>query len=478
MPYSSQVMADSQTSRKRPKSGSDRNSKRSCLLTSRSINIPIMPKKEVAAITVPFSEAAERLSHVMDTYGIAMVTGCVDAAKLKQLEALFRDDLEQLLAMPRAQASTPDLPAHGKEVIQCAGLKKNGERCTLTSKHVGILAQKSRPLRNGSRFCAAHAPAIESSLCDLDAKPRVGPPLQLSEWPLDSLSELGTGERCSQRGLPQGKFAWACRCLDSAKRLYEILHGTGDLVIGLDNTFFVPESAPIQTKNREWPHVDQNFNCGAKFKDMDCYQSVLYIWPSTAEHASTTVVWPKSHKEVHAQMMKDAECSSRTHFVEIRSLSESLQEELLPRWRSEARRVPVPAGAVLLWNSRIVHQGWSGGPRLAQPICWEPRSRRDDAAFERKLRLCALGLPSTHWASLGFPHSMLGGVRLPLLRTISIAGQALALRPTLEGKPLSEGTSAHSAWTQFAEASWKKPLEKTLRSALEKCICEDIRAVL
>jgi hypothetical protein len=50
--------------------------------------------------------------------------------------------------------------------------------------------------------------------------------------------------------------------------------------------------------------------------------------------------------------------------------------------------------------------GWNKGPRLAQPICWEPRSRRSEAALLRKALLCCQGLPSTHWASLGVQHSM------------------------------------------------------------------------
>eukprot|EP00004_Rigifila_ramosa_P025907 TRINITY_DN7865_c0_g1_i2.p4 TRINITY_DN7865_c0_g1~~TRINITY_DN7865_c0_g1_i2.p4 ORF type:complete len:108 (-),score=23.88 TRINITY_DN7865_c0_g1_i2:225-548(-) len=35
----------------------------------------------------------------------------------------------------------------------------------------------------------------------------------------------------------------------------------------------------------------------------------------------------------------------------------------------DARRVPVPAGALLVWNSRLIHQGHAGGPRLAMVGC-------------------------------------------------------------------------------------------------------------
>lgn len=434
-----------------------------------------MTLEEVNAITVSYADAPKRLPTVMETYGVALITGCVDADDLNRLENLFREDLEQLLAAPskEAGASPSDM------LVQCEGRTQKGERCTVTSMHTGIMAKFSRPLKNGSRFCSRHAPAIDPSIPQSDAlKPFTGIPLKLSDWPLSSLHELGEGERCSQRGLPHGKFAWACRRLQAVQQCYKILHGIEDLVTGLDNSFFVPESAPRQKTNREWPHVDQNFNCKEDLKHWDCYQSVLYIWPSTAEKASTTVVWPKSHSQVHAEMMSDSNCPCDTHFVQIARLSEALQKKLLPIWRSEARRVPVPAGGLLLWNSRTVHQGWSGGPRLAHPICWEPRSRRDEAALERKMRLCALGLPSTHWASLGLPHSMLAGVHLPLQRNITIGVHRATLRSTLEGKPRSDDTSAKKAWEQFAEPEWTAPLQRSLRRALETSLCDDILALL
>jgi hypothetical protein len=71
-----------------------------------------------------------------------------------------------------------------------------------------------------------------------------------------------------------------------------------------------------------------------------------------------------------------------------------------------ARRIRLHPGDLLIWDSRTIHQGWGGGYRLAMPICWEPRSRRTDETFARKVRLCALGLPSTHWASLGLQHNI------------------------------------------------------------------------
>jgi hypothetical protein len=73
-----------------------------------------------------------------------------------------------------------------------------------------------------------------------------------------------------------------------------------------------------------------------------------------------------------------------------------VREEMNQGWLRNARRVTVPAGGLLLWSSRLTHQGWSGGPRLGHLVCWEPKERRTETARVRKVALSLLGLPSTH----------------------------------------------------------------------------------
>ena len=112
--------------------------------------------------------------------------------------------------------------------------------------------------------------------------------------------------------------------------------------------------------------------------------------------------------------------------------------------------MPAPAGSLFLWDSRILHQGWVSGARLAQTVCWQPRSFRDAAARDRKLRLAALGLPSTHWATLGLAHPGVCGqgpsqpahLLLPDKRT-------LAIRPLIRLRALVESSSAAELWKRF-----------------------------
>mmetsp|Transcript_93095 Transcript_93095/g.290201 ORF Transcript_93095/g.290201 Transcript_93095/m.290201 type:complete len:140 (+) Transcript_93095:800-1219(+) len=139
----------------------------------------------------------------------------------------------------------------------------------------------------------------------------------------------------------------------------------------------------------------------------------------------------------------------------------------------------MPVTGLLLWNSKLFHQSWIGGPRIAQPLCWEPRSRRDEGARERKLRLAALGLPSTHWASLGFPHT-LSALKPPagLQGAMTRYGVVLPLRPSIKNQTLAEGADADELWRRLGTLRWMEPLPSEEKGLLEASIDTKFKAVL
>merc|ERR1719150_2284288 len=158
-------------------------------------------------------------------------------------------------------------------------------------------------------------------------------------------------------------------------------------------------------------------------------------------------------------MMRDPRMIKRgqkgNHFCTLKALSQadiarSLQEE----WDVHARRVPVPRGGLFLWSSRTLHQGWTGGPRLAQPVCWEPSGRRDEQALDRKLRLAALGLPSTHWGSLGIPHDLVKPEPCKPTEASALGGIRLPARACIRQASLREGIEAAEMWTRLAGIDW------------------------
>ncbi len=141
---------------------------------------------------------------------------------------------------------------------------------------------------------------------------------------------------------------------------------------------------------------------------------------------------------------------------------------------------------------------------IEQPVCWEPRTRRDDAAYERKLRLCALGLPSTHWASLGLPNNLVtpaSPVPHPAQPGTATStawpwdaaqwhqeGAGLPLRMSLQPRGLVESTTVANVWRELGNVPWYaradshyseyKKMAPALRQRLEILVAAGIRDIM
>lgn len=396
--------------------------------------LPLLSQQQTARISVPMGDIETHLRPVLEEYGCAIVTGVATLDDCAHLEGLFAADLAEL--------------------IDEAGLQK---------AHASVRSKAEK------------------------VKSDVG------QWPESSMALLGELNRCQLRGLPHGRFAWGCRLLTNVRRCYEVIHETADLVSSCDNSFFAPESQPAAHKNRSWPHVDQNSNDrryydgeGTPVGDWDVWQGILYVWSSQDSHASTTVVLPGSHRTLYDDMMKDPSMEKRgqkgNHFCQVTSLAQrGLTDNIKQQWRSGAGRVPVPKGSLLLWSSRTLHQGWTGGPRLSQPVCWEPRHRRDDVVLERKMRLAALGLPSTHWASLGIPHTLVAPKLCPATPASGTGKNndiSLPMRSSLHPVSLRDDVDIAEMWRRLQGYDFNRPLPAELQALVEASLSETIKAAL
>lgn len=392
---------------------------------------PLLSPAEAALVTVPFDNIEDEKKGVkaaMQAHGFCIVTDVATSSECDDLQNLLDMDVSEIISTTHASAASSKLA----EAV---------ERCA----------------RDG-----------------------------LTEWPSASVKALGKKNRFQLKGLPHGRFAWEGRMHPNVQKVYQILHETEDLVSSCDNSFFSPMSAPEEASNRFWPHVDQNDH-DAKIAAFDVYQGLLYCWPSTDSRSSTTVVWPGSHlPEVYGKYMSDPNLRHRgecgRHFTPISSMTAGEDKtELTQGWLSYARRVPVPAGGLLIWSSRTTHQGWSGGPRMAQPVCWEPRERRSERARERKLALAALGLPSTHSASLGQPHHLVP--MIPPKETEAVTATnykllVLPLKPTIRSVALKDEIDPMDVWHHFHGVDLQQSLSKESRTLLASVIKDEYQKVL
>lgn len=213
----------------------------------------------------------------------------------------------------------------------------------------------------------------------------------------------------------QGEIAWQARLHPRVRGTFARIFGVEPTALAtscdLTSKFYSEDQdqAPVLD---QWLHVDQNTLTGLEHC---CFQSALYIRAS-GDASSTTVVWPGSHREAYERFVADPSAAEKKdkvdgsgvkfgHYLEINNfLDKDSGNTLLDEALRGSKRVPVPAGSLLLWSSKTTHQGWQGGARFAVPVCWEPRSRVDEGATARKLFMAAAGIASSHSPSEGRLH--------------------------------------------------------------------------
>lgn len=312
---------------------------------TREISFPFQRLADAAASDAERGAAAEDLRAIINEHGYVVVTGVLQAQELAELEESFRRDLEDI--MPRGP-----------------GGKKQDPMSYRT------LANTPLPGHFQHSFAAG-------------------------------------------LGLPHCELSWRCRLHPNVRRVFGELYPDepGEQVVGLDNLFFTARGTPMNEEKRLWPHADLN-KWVPRSGHWSCMQGVLYIWSSEPDelvpHKSTTVLQPRSHTMAYDSLVADDSFRhGKKHSCSIKHMTNTDKRDRLMRaFCTEARRIPVPAGGLLIWSSRTIHQGWVEGPRLAQPVCWEPAARRDHAALVRKAKMTIAGLPSSHWASVGVVHSI------------------------------------------------------------------------
>eukprot|EP01063_Lacrimia_lanifica_P018207 TRINITY_DN25145_c0_g1_i1.p1 TRINITY_DN25145_c0_g1~~TRINITY_DN25145_c0_g1_i1.p1 ORF type:complete len:460 (+),score=149.47 TRINITY_DN25145_c0_g1_i1:52-1431(+) len=316
--------------------------------------VPMMSAEEALSVTVNMkdvqADGGVGLKGVLAAHGMAIVEDVVCAEENEVMEKLWQSDL----------------------VALAADVKYNRDP---QFHHAKVKQQYERLVRDGPQA-----------------------------WPSATLCR---DKFSHKRGLMHGGYAWAARLHPCVREVYSCLleEPPQDLCVGMDHVFFTSEKKQALRDDRNWMHCD--FNEHIEGGEKPCFQSILYTWDATRDTAATTVIWPGSHTDVFRSLQDDAaESGARSHFVlHSKVRDKTLRKALADGSNARARRVPVPAGALLVWDSRTSHQGWAGGERLAMPVCWESKAWRSEGARRRKLWLAATGLPSNHWATLGKVHT-------------------------------------------------------------------------
>jgi hypothetical protein len=182
------------------------------------------------------------------------------------------------------------------------------------------------------------------------------------------------------------KFAWYLRTLDSVQKVFRDLWKTDDLVVGFDGCCWLPSDYKYRL-DPSWTHTDQAPNQ----KGLVCVQSFIALTDNTER---TLRVYEKSHL-MHELYMEHYKLSGSKNWIRI-------EQDFLNMIESQKRVLKVPAGAMVLWDSRCFHQNQYGPPgckeeRLVQYICFLPRSGDTKKQHEKRLKYFKELRTTSHW---------------------------------------------------------------------------------
>ena len=184
------------------------------------------------------------------------------------------------------------------------------------------------------------------------------------------------------------EHAWYIRTRPQLIEIYKKLWDTDELIVSFDGSCYINKEN--KKKDKIWTHTDQDPNS----KGLHCYQGFVSL---TDNKERTLVVYEGSHN-YHEKYFeeKNIKSSKRWQLIDHNKL-----EEL----SSSKRVLEVPAGALVLWDSRTFHQNQYGvselEERIVQYVCYLPKSHKTNTKTIAKKRLKYFEdrRTTSHWPS-------------------------------------------------------------------------------
>jgi hypothetical protein len=182
------------------------------------------------------------------------------------------------------------------------------------------------------------------------------------------------------------RHAWYLRTRPQIIDIYKQLWNTDDLIVSFDGSCYIPKN--LSKKDTIWTHTDQAPNS----KEFKCYQGFVSL---TDNVERTLIVYEGSHL-LH-----------NTYFEERNIKSSKNWHKIDPLYLSDLvdskRVLDVPAGSLVLWDSRTFHQNQYGLPdseeRIVQYVCYFPRNHEKNTKAIQKKREKYFNekRTTTHW---------------------------------------------------------------------------------
>lgn len=182
------------------------------------------------------------------------------------------------------------------------------------------------------------------------------------------------------------RFAWYIRTQPAVQAIFKQLWNTDRLIVSFDGSCYIDHT--VTKKDTIWTHTDQApANTGLR-----CYQGFVAL---TTNIERTLVVYEGSHK-YHEAYFKHQGNTSTKNWCKI-------DHETLHKMAPLKRVLAVPAGALVLWDSRTFHQNQYGAPgseeRIVQYVCYLPADhpKNTEAMRKKRAKYFAERRTTSHW---------------------------------------------------------------------------------
>ncbi|KAL7558322.1 hypothetical protein ACA910_019352 [Epithemia clementina (nom. ined.)] len=196
-------------------------------------------------------------------------------------------------------------------------------------------------------------------------------------------------------GIGQSEFAWECRNQSSVKQAFAKIHGCNSLITSFDSVgvFRNPNKYPKFKAKNGWLHVDQ----GASATEW-CVQGLLNMIEAN-EETGGFVCLPGSHSDGSlGNLIAAVKPPPSKDFIE--------GPEGHSLWNKTYSFLKIPAGSLLLWDSKLVHSNthYIAPPtsqdalsRLVAYVCLVTRDRvKSNEICELRQRCVEEGLTTNH----------------------------------------------------------------------------------
>ena len=144
----------------------------------------------------------------------------------------------------------------------------------------------------------------------------------------------------------------------------------------------------VKNNNKLWTHVDQ----GAESSELKCYQGFVSLTDNTQK---TLRVYQGSHL-LHKSYFEEKGLKKTGNWTLI-------DKDYLDNIEDKKRVLNVPAGSLVLWDSRCFHQNQigedNGEDRLVQYVCYLPKShpKNTEAMNKKRLKYYKEQRTTSHW---------------------------------------------------------------------------------